>query len=64
MTNFTDVRAIRAAGLYKEDSEMQLRKSHENPVIKELYDQYFEKPGSHRAHDILHTTYQAREKYR
>ena len=45
VTNFTDVRAIRAAGLYKEDSEMQLRKSHENPVIKELYDQYFEKPG-------------------
>ena len=64
VTNFTDVRAIRAAGLYKEDSEMQLRKSHENPVVKELYDQYFEKPGSHRAHDILHTTYVAREKYR
>ena len=64
VTNFSDVRSLRAAGLYKEDSEMQLRKSHENPVIKELYDSYFGKPGSHKAHEVLHTTYVKREKYK
>lgn len=62
-TNFNDVRALRAAGLYKEDGEMKLRKSHENPVVKELYDTYFGEPGSHKAHEILHTTYVPRERY-
>jgi len=42
---------------------MVLRKSHENPVVKELYDTYLGEPGSHKAHEILHTTYVARPKY-
>ena len=59
--NFTDLRAERAKGLYGQDKEMKLRKSHENPFVKELYDTYLEKPGSHKAHHILHTTYVKRK---
>lgn len=55
--NFTDVKAIRASALYGEDAGKKLRKSHENPDIKKLYDEYLEKPGSHKAHEYLHTSY-------
>ena len=61
--NFVDLRAERAKALYGEDANMELRKSHENPVVKELYDNYLEKPGSHKAHHILHTTYVKRKVY-
>ncbi|HWQ98302.1 MAG TPA: NADH-dependent [FeFe] hydrogenase, group A6 [Clostridia bacterium] len=61
--NFIDLRAERAKGLYGQDKEMKLRKSHENPFIKELYDTYLEKPGSHKSHHILHTTYVKRKVY-
>ena len=61
--NFTDLRAERAKALYSEDAGMSLRKSHENPVVKELYVTYLEKPGSHKAHEILHTSYVARKVY-
>ena len=55
--NFTDLRAERAKALYNQDAAMPIRKSHENPSIKKLYEEYLGKPGSHKAHDILHTTY-------
>ena len=61
--NFYDLRAERAKGLYSEDKKMKLRTSHENPFVKELYDTYLEKPGSHKAHHILHTTYVKRKVY-
>ncbi len=61
--NFTDVKAIRAKALYEEDKNLPLRKSHESPVIKKLYEDYFGEPGSHKAHEILHTSYVARKKY-
>ena len=61
--NLTDLRAERAKALYSEDAGMSLRKSHENPVVKELYETYLEKPGSHKAHEILHTSYVARKVY-
>ncbi len=61
--NFVDLRAERAKALYSEDADMSLRKSHENPIIKELYDSYLEKPGSHKAHHILHTEYVKRKVY-
>ena len=60
--NFVDLKGLRAAALYKDDENLPIRKSHENPVIKMLYDEYFEKPGSHRAHEILHTHYVVRPK--
>lgn len=55
--NFTDIRAERAKALYKQDTEMRIRKSHKNPSIQKLYDEYLEKPGSHKAHHLLHTSY-------
>ncbi len=61
--NFTDVRAVRGAALYKDDENLPIRKSHENPDVKAVYDEYFEKPGSHKAHEILHTGYTVRPKY-
>ena len=61
--NNVDVRAVRAAGLYKDDEGLPVRKSHLNADVKAIYDEYFEKPGSHKAHEILHTGYTVREKY-
>ena len=55
--NTIDLRAVRAAVLYNDDKNEDLRKSHENSAVKKLYEEYFEKPGSHKAHEILHTTY-------
>ncbi len=52
-----DIKALRAKALYQEDAGKAIRKSHENPVIKALYDEYLGKPGSHKAHEILHTSY-------
>ena len=60
--NFVDLKGLRAAALYKDDENLPIRKSHENPFIKMLYDEYFEKPGSHRAHEVLHTHYVVRPK--
>ena len=62
--NETDVRAARATALYKIDEQSAIRKSHENPAIKKLYEEFLEKPGSYRAHKYLHTTYKKREKYK
>ena len=58
-----DVRKLRADSLYEIDEKSAIRKSHENPVMKQLYEEYLEKPGSHVAHKYLHTTYQPRAKY-
>ena len=55
--NSVDIRAVRGQALYDIDASMTIRKSHENPAIKQLYDDFLGKPGSHKAHDILHTTY-------
>ena len=58
-----DVRKLRADGLYSIDVKSHIRKSHENPVIKKIYKEYLEKPGSEIAEKLLHTTYTKREKY-
>ena len=47
----------RANSLYKEDENLPIRQSHNNPQIKKLYDEFLEKPNSHKAHELLHTTY-------
>lgn len=51
------IKEERAQGLYKEDSELQYRKSHFNPSIRKLYNEYLEEPNSHKAHELLHTIY-------
>ena len=58
-----DVRKLRAQALYTIDRESKFRKSHENPALKKIYEEYLEKPGSYRAHKLLHTHYVEREKY-
>lgn len=61
--NFVDLRAERAKALYSEDAGMKLRKSHENPEVKKLYEEYLGAPNSHKAHEILHTHYVERPIY-
>ena len=56
-----DPRVARAAGLYAEDEAKTIRKSHENPDIIKVYEEYLGKPGSHKAHELLHTTYVERK---
>ena len=60
---YVDVKAVRAKALYDEDAGKAVRKSHENPSIKKIYAEYFGEPNSHKAHELLHTTYTARKKY-
>jgi NADH-quinone oxidoreductase subunit G/NADP-reducing hydrogenase subunit HndD len=55
------VRQARMDAIYKADEHMKLRKSHENPAIKELYDTWMGKPLGERAHHLLHTHYAAME---
>ena len=57
-----DVRKLRADSLYSIDEASTIRKSHENPAIQKIYQEFLEKPGSHKAHKYLHTHYTAKEK--
>ena len=59
-----DVRKLRADALYTIDEKSTIRKSHENPVVNKIYEEFLEKPGSHKAEELLHTSYEKREKYR
>ena len=61
--NWTDIRPLRAKALYDEDAYKKLRKSHENPEIKQIYEEYLGKPNGHKSHELLHTTYEKRELY-
>ena len=59
-----DHKALRAAALYREDEGKELRKSHENPSVKAVYEEFLGEPNSHKAHELLHTTYTARPIYK
>ncbi len=61
--SWIDLRTERAKALYEEDRALPIRKSHDNPMIKALYDEYYKEPGSHKAHEDLHTHYVKRENY-
>ena len=52
-----DIRKLRADTLYSIDEKLQIRKSHENPVLKKVYEEFLDSPGSYRAEKLLHTTY-------
>ncbi|MEW6398920.1 MAG: NADH-dependent [FeFe] hydrogenase, group A6 [Bacillota bacterium] len=58
-----EIRQKRIEAVYRVDREMPLRKSHENPVIKVLYQEFLGEPNSHKAHELLHTHYQPRYQY-
>ncbi|MEG0834211.1 MAG: NADH-dependent [FeFe] hydrogenase, group A6 [Christensenellaceae bacterium] len=61
--NVLDPRVIRAKGLYDEDNDKPVRKSHKNPDIQLLYKEYLGEPNGHKAHELLHTFYEKKEKY-
>ncbi|MBQ6849748.1 MAG: iron hydrogenase small subunit [Oscillospiraceae bacterium] len=58
--NFVDLKSLRANALYSQDEKMTLRKSHMNQEVQTLYKEFLGEPGSHKAHEILHTSYVAR----
>lgn len=53
----------RAAALYSEDERQTVRQSHNNPQIQQLYADYLGEPNSHKAHELLHTTYSAKVRF-
>lgn len=61
--NFVDVKALRAKALYNADSNKTLRKSHLNPSVTAVYEEFLGKPGSHECHHVLHTSYVKRDRY-
>ncbi|ERI62967.1 putative ferredoxin hydrogenase HydA1 [Clostridium sp. ATCC BAA-442] len=62
--NFTDIKALRAAALYRQDEGMTYRRSHENPVVQKVYADFLGEPGSHKAHALLHCSYIKQKRYR
>lgn len=58
-----DVAKLRASAIYDEDRSLPIRKSHENPTIKKLYEEFLGHPNSEKAHHILHTHYKRRPLY-
>ena len=62
--SFVDLRSLRAKALYDQDAGQKYRKSHENPVLKQVYAEYLGEPGGHKAHELLHCTYVPQKKYR
>jgi len=61
--NNMDLKTLRASALYDSDSANRYRVSDEPPAVKKLYEDFFGEPNSHRAHELLHTTYAPRPKY-
>ena len=58
-----DIRVERAKALYDEDANvLTYRKSHQNPSVIRLYEEYLEEPNSHKAHHLLHTSYSVKPK--
>ena len=53
----------RAQALYSEDERQKVRQSHNNKQIQKLYSDFLGKPNSHKAHELLHTTYVSRERF-
>lgn len=61
--SWVDLRTERAKAIYEEDRDLPIRKSHENPKVKALYEEYLGEPGGQKSHDLLHTHYVKRENY-
>lgn len=61
--NYENLKELRSKALYDADKANKLRMSHESPVIKMLYDEFFDAPGKARAHNLLHTTYKERSRF-
>ncbi|HNZ53276.1 MAG TPA: iron hydrogenase small subunit, partial [bacterium] len=55
-----EIKAKRAAAIYREDESRELRKSHESPAVAQIYKEFLGKPNSHKAHELLHTHYKSK----
>ena len=53
----TSILQARTKAIYEEDEQKTIRKSHENPYIKKLYEEFLGEPNSKKAHELLHTHY-------
>jgi iron only hydrogenase large subunit-like protein len=60
---YLDRRVERAKALYEEDEKKEIRKSHHNPEIKKLYEEFLRKPNQEISHKILHTHYERKTSY-
>ena len=58
-----EIRDARAKAIYEEDADMPIRKSHENPEIQAIYNDFLGEPLSHKSHDLLHTHYKPRKRH-
>ena len=58
-----EIRQKRADAIYREDAGLPLRKSHENPEIIQIYEEFLGQPLGHKSHELLHTSYKKRERY-
>jgi NADH-quinone oxidoreductase subunit G len=58
-----EVRTQRIRGIYDADEASTYRCSHQNPYIKQVYAEFLEQPGSHKAHELLHTHYESKPLY-
>ena len=63
VSNYVDYKALRSKALYDQDKNSEFRVCDDSPVIKMIYDEYFEAPGKEKSHHYLHTSYTARDKY-
>lgn len=63
LPNTPEKRKARAGAIYSVDANMPMRKSHENPAIKALYEEFLGEPLGHKSHKLLHTHYNARSPY-
>jgi NADH-quinone oxidoreductase subunit G/[NiFe] hydrogenase diaphorase moiety small subunit/NADP-reducing hydrogenase subunit HndD len=58
-----EIRAKRAEAIYAEDAGKPIRKSHENPEVIKVYEDFLKEPLGHKSHELLHTHYKERERY-
>ncbi len=58
-----EIRDKRAKAIYEEDEGLLHRKSHENPEVKRIYEDFLGAPNSHKSHELLHTHYKKRKRY-
>ena len=57
-----EIRKARTRAIYDDDEAMTIRKSHENPAVQKLYEEFLGQPLSHKSHEVLHTHYTPRER--
>jgi len=57
------IRELRSEGIYDEDRSLKIRKSHENPEVQKIYQDFLKEPLGHKSHELLHTHYVKRKRY-